>query len=61
MKFMLMILGARETAPLEKSDSLDFLRREAEIFFPAWSLETDFLGLAVVDTTTGEVVYMAEG
>lgn len=58
MAYRLMILSMVHIDTLNDGNDLTSLCREAEAMFPVWAQEPDFWGLAVVDTSTGEVLHL---
>ncbi len=60
MMYALMLLCISEATPIDASNSLIAMAREAETCFPGWENVDGFYGFAVVDMTSGVVVYMAE-
>lgn len=60
MAYALTLLSLVHTETLNDGDNLIALSREAEEMFSIWSTISDFFGLAIVDKTTGEVVYLVQ-
>lgn len=58
MAYALTVLSLIHNETLNDGNDMVSLCREAEMMYSAWHNEPDFFGIAVVDTSTGEVVHL---
>lgn len=60
-RYLLTIVFEDKAAcPLEQSDGLEYISKQADMVADYWRKESGYYGVAVVDNETGEVVYIAE-
>lgn len=60
-KYVLAVLTEDNVGcPLEQADGKDYISMQADMVAGYWRDEPGFIGVAVVDNDTGEVVHLAE-
>lgn len=60
-KYVLAVLTEDNVdCPLEQADGKDYISMQADMVATYWRDEPGFIGVAVVDNDTGEVVHLAE-
>lgn len=60
-RYLLALLDKdNDPCQLEGSDGLEYIKEQADETACFWRKEDSFVGVAVIDTTTGEIVHLAE-
>lgn len=60
MAYSLILLSSIHTEPLDNGNNFIGLARKAEQMFSAWMNMPGFIGFAVVEARTGEVVHLVQ-